>query len=83
MNLQERIAQFRKMATWYCKALRTGKAIQQILVLLDSPQTFARLVNQLREQGPPLGWSEWDATDAHVAVPAGPIAPTGTQLGFD
>ena len=34
--------QFRKMAAWYCKALRTGKAIQQILVLLDTTATFTR-----------------------------------------
>jgi nifR3 family TIM-barrel protein len=66
--------QFRKMASWYCKALRAGKAIQQILVLLDEPATLDRIVLQLREQGPPPGWSEWDSTEAHVAVPAGPIA---------
>jgi tRNA-dihydrouridine synthase B len=66
--------QFRKMAAWYCKALRTGKAIQQILVLLDTPETFQRIVNQLREQGPPPGWSQWDSNEAQVAVPAGPIA---------
>ncbi len=66
--------QFRKMAAWYCKALRTGKAIQQVLVLLDSPATFHQVINKLREQGPPRGWSEWDSTDAHVAVPSGPIA---------
>ena len=66
--------QFRKMATWYCKALRTGKAIQQILVVLDSHQTFNQIVQGLLEQGPPPGWNEWDSTDSHVAVPAGPIA---------
>jgi tRNA-dihydrouridine synthase B len=66
--------QFRKMAAWYCKALRTGKAIQQVLVLLDSWRTLQEIVEQLRDQGPPHGWSEWDATEAHVAVPAGPIA---------
>ena len=66
--------QFRKMATWYCKALRTGKPIQQILVMLDSLKTFRDVVDRLRDRGPPLAWSEWDSTDAHVAVPAGPIA---------
>lgn len=66
--------QFRKMAAWYCKALRTGKAIQQILVLLDSHQTLREIVQQLREQGPPPSWSEWDSNESHVAVPAGPIA---------
>ncbi len=66
--------QFRKMAVWHCKALRTGKAIQAILVLIDGSATFQRIVDQLREQGPPANWSEWDSTDANVAVPAGPIA---------
>jgi nifR3 family TIM-barrel protein len=66
--------QFRKMATWYTKALRAGKAIQQILVMLDTRETFQRIVGQLRDQGPPSGWNEWDATEAHVTVPAGPIA---------
>jgi tRNA-dihydrouridine synthase B len=66
--------QFRKMAAWYCKALRTGKAIHHVLVLLDTPATFARIVNELREKGPPQDWSEWDTTAAQVAVPAGPIA---------
>ena len=66
--------QFRKMAAWYCKALRTGKAIQQVLVLLDSYETFRGIVNQLREHGPPNGWSEWDSTESHVAVPSGPIS---------
>jgi len=66
--------QFRKMATWYCKALRAGKAIQQILVMLDAPPTLARMIEQLREQGPPIGWCESEAADAPVSVPAGPIA---------
>ena len=43
--------QFRKMAVWHCKALRTGKAIQAILVLIDGSATFQRIVDQLREQG--------------------------------
>ena len=34
--------QFRKMATWYCKALRAGKANQQILVMLDKPADALR-----------------------------------------
>jgi tRNA-dihydrouridine synthase B len=66
--------QFRKMAAWYCKALRTGKVIQQILVMLDSPRTLNDIAARLREQGPPAGWHELDAADANVHVPAGPIA---------
>jgi tRNA-dihydrouridine synthase B len=66
--------QFRKMAAWYCKALRAGKAIQQVLVLLDKPQTLYDIVARLRDQGPPDGWLELDAADASIHVPSGPIA---------
>ncbi|HJZ89325.1 MAG TPA: tRNA dihydrouridine synthase DusB [Gemmataceae bacterium] len=66
--------QFRKMAAWYCKALRAGKATQQILVLLDKPQTLYDIAERLRDQGPPAGWLESDVLDANVHVPAGPIS---------
>ena len=66
--------QFRKMATWYCKALRTGKAIQKTLVLLDNPTTLYQIVDDLREQGSPPGWNENDDLVQSVAVPTGPIA---------
>jgi tRNA-dihydrouridine synthase B len=66
--------QFRKMAAWYCKALRAGKANQQVLVMLDKPETLYAMAEQLREQGPPPGWLESDALDANIHVPAGPIA---------
>jgi len=66
--------QFRKMAAWYCKALRAGKAVQQVLVMLDKPQTLYEIAERLREQGPPTGWLESDAADANIHVPSGPIA---------
>jgi nifR3 family TIM-barrel protein len=66
--------QFRKMAAWYCKALRAGKAIQQVLVLLDKPETLHEIAERLRDQGPPAGWHESDAADANIHVPSGPIA---------
>jgi hypothetical protein len=66
--------QFRKMAAWYCKALRAGKAIQQVLVLLDRPQTLYDIAERLRQQGPPAGWYESDLADANIHVPSGPIA---------
>jgi tRNA-dihydrouridine synthase B len=65
---------FRKMAAWYCKALRTGKKLQQVLVMLDSPQTMYDIAQQLREQGPPIGWHELDATDANIHVPSGAVS---------
>jgi nifR3 family TIM-barrel protein len=66
--------QFRKVATWYCRALRTGREIQQTLVMLDVPATLERLVEQLREQGPPEGWRPPGVAETAIAVPAGPIA---------
>ena len=66
--------QFRKMAAWYCKALRTGKAILRRMSMLDSHATLCKMVAEFREQGPPPGWSEWDSTNAHVHVPSGPNA---------
>src|SRR5262249_3515649 len=65
--------QFRKVATWYSKALRTGKAVQQTLVRLDRMEAFHRVVERLRQAGPPPGWGDSDAT-SHIPVPAGPIA---------
>jgi tRNA-dihydrouridine synthase B len=66
--------QFRKMAAWYCKALRTGKAVQQVLVMIDNPQTLYEVAERLLDQGPPIGWQESDATDPNVQVPTGPIS---------
>ena len=65
--------QFRKVATWYCKALRTGKAVQQTLVRLDTRESFQHIVELLREAGPAPGWSDHD-TSSQIPVPAGPIA---------
>jgi tRNA-dihydrouridine synthase B len=66
--------QFRKVCTWYCKALRTGRAIQQRLVMLENWSTFQEILQQLREQGPPSGWNEYDSMDPNIHVPSGPIA---------
>jgi nifR3 family TIM-barrel protein len=66
--------QFRKMAAWYCKSLRAGKAVQGVMVMLAEPQTLYDIAERLRQQGPPDGWFESDALDANVHVPAGPIA---------
>ena len=66
--------QFRKNAAWYCKALRTGKAVQQILVMLDSQATLNKVADQLLEKGPPPGWQELDATDMNIHVPSGQVS---------
>lgn len=66
--------QFRKVANWYCKALRVPRAIQQRLTQLESAAAFAELVAGLREVGPPPHWQPPGATDPAIPVPAGPIA---------
>jgi nifR3 family TIM-barrel protein len=66
--------QFRKIATWYTRALRLPKRVQQRLVLLKNLTEFEEVISPFAEAGPPEGWSEWDTQHAHVAVPAGPIS---------
>ena len=65
---------FRKVATWYTKALRFPKKVQQRLVMLSNLNEFEVIVAPFAEGPVPAGWSEYDAQQAHIAVPAGPIA---------
>jgi nifR3 family TIM-barrel protein len=65
---------FRKVATWYTRALRLPKRVQQRLVMLSNLREFEDVIAPFAEAGPPDGWSEWDTQQAHVAVPAGPIS---------
>ena len=48
--------------------------MQQQLVMLDDLGQFGAILSRLRDAGPPPGWGEWDAQEAQVAVPAGPIS---------
>jgi nifR3 family TIM-barrel protein len=66
--------QFRKVATWYTRALRLPKHVQQTLVMLGSLRQFEDVIAPFTEAGPPPGWGEWDTHEAQVAVPAGPIS---------
>jgi nifR3 family TIM-barrel protein len=65
---------FRKVATWYVRALRLPKAVQQRLVMLRELGEFETVIAPFEEQGPPPGWGEWDVQASHVAVPAGPVS---------
>jgi tRNA-dihydrouridine synthase B len=65
---------FRKVATWYTKALRLPKKVQQRLVMLGNLREFEEIIAPFEEQGPPPGWGEWDVQQSPVAVPAGPIS---------
>ncbi len=65
---------FRKVATWYTKALRLPKRVQQKLVMLSNLSEFEDVISPFAAGPAPEGWSEYDAQQAHVAVPAGPIS---------
>ena len=65
---------FRKVGSWYAKALRLPKETKHRLTMLKSLAEFDAIVAPLAESGPPPGWGEWDALGAQVAVPAGPNA---------
>lgn len=66
--------QFRKVATWYTRALRLPKRVQQGLVMLANLRQFDELIAPFADGPAPAGWSEWDTQQAHVAIPAGPIS---------
>ena len=67
-------AMFRKVASWYTKALRLPKGVQHRFNLLKNLAEFDELLKPFHDEGPPLGWTEWDATSAEIAVPVGPNA---------
>ncbi len=66
--------QFRKIATWYTRALRMPKRVQQRLVHLSNLREFEELIAPHAEAGAPPGWSEYDTQQADIAVPSGPIS---------
>jgi tRNA-dihydrouridine synthase B len=65
-------SQFRKVASWYTKALRMPKQTQHRFTMLKSLAEFDDLTAPFRESGPPPGWTEWDAMGAEINVPQGP-----------
>jgi nifR3 family TIM-barrel protein len=65
---------FRKIATWYTKALRLPRKVQAKLVMLSNLAEFEEIISPFAEGPVPEGWTEFDAQQAQVAVPAGPIS---------
>ncbi len=65
---------FRKVANWYCKVLRPGRAIQQQLVMIASLAHFESLVEQVRAVISERGEDDWPEADVAIPVPGGPIA---------
>jgi nifR3 family TIM-barrel protein len=64
---------FRKVANWYCRVLRPGRAIQQQLVMIGSLAHFASLVAQVGEIIAQRGADELPEADLAIRVPGGPI----------
>jgi nifR3 family TIM-barrel protein len=65
---------FRKVANWYCRVLRPGRAIQQQLMMIDSLSHFASLVEQVHEAiSSRRGQEEWPDAQLAVKVPSGPV----------
>ena len=42
--------------------------------MLENLAQFEEVIAPFADAGPPAGWSEYDAQQAQVAVPAGPIS---------
>jgi tRNA-dihydrouridine synthase len=64
---------FRKVANWYCRVLRPGRAIQQQLVLIASLAHFESLVEQIRAIIATRGEDEWPDAEIAIPVPGGPV----------
>jgi nifR3 family TIM-barrel protein len=64
---------FRKVANWYCRVLRPGRAIQQQLVMIASLAHFESLVEQVREVISGRDEHAWPEIDLSIRVPTGPI----------
>ena len=63
---------FRKVANWYCRALRPGRDVQQRLIRIESVAEFDGIVEEMSSLGRMRpGW-EWRDRDAIIAVPKGP-----------
>lgn len=65
---------FRKVAGWYCKALKPGHDLQQELVMLNSISHFESLAERVQERISQRSGEAWEPVDHAVAVPDGPIA---------
>jgi nifR3 family TIM-barrel protein len=64
---------FRKVANWYCRVLKPGREIQQQLMMIESVETFARLVAEIRGIVEQREGQDWPEADLAVRVPSGPV----------
>lgn len=64
---------FRKVANWYCRVLRPGKAIQQRLMQIASAADFELIVAEIRDILACRGAEACPGAELAIQVPAGPI----------
>jgi nifR3 family TIM-barrel protein len=65
---------FRKVANWYCRALRPGREVQQQLVRIDSVAVFEEIVRRLRDTLAARPAEEWTGAELPIKVPGGPVS---------
>jgi nifR3 family TIM-barrel protein len=64
---------FRKVANWYCRVLRPGRAVQQRLMHIERVAVFEAIVEEIRELLKARTGEDWPEADLNIAVPRGPI----------
>ena len=64
---------FRKVANWYCRALKPGRSIQQLLMLIESVTAFEGIVEEIRDILARRTGQDWPEADLEIRVPSGPI----------
>lgn len=64
---------FRKVANWYCRVLKPGRAIQQRLMMIESVASFEQIVVEIREILGQRGEQTCGDADFCIQVPSGPM----------
>jgi tRNA-dihydrouridine synthase len=64
---------FRKVANWYCRVLRPGRAIQQQLMHIERVAVFEAIVEEIRELLEARTGRDWPEAELNIKVPAGPV----------
>jgi nifR3 family TIM-barrel protein len=64
---------FRKVANWYCRVLRPGRAIQQRLVRIASVADFQEILSDLHNRATWSTGQEAEGEETVVPVPSGPV----------
>jgi nifR3 family TIM-barrel protein len=64
---------FRKVANWYCRVIRPGRAIQQRLMVIESVAAFEEIVEEVRAIMAQRGEATCPDAEFNIKVPSGPI----------